>query len=156
MRKIILLSALTLLILLSGCATIVSGSKQKVTFTSTPAKAKVFVNDVEIGVTPFEAKLKRSVKKHNVKIVLDGYKPYETVLTRKFNGWYIGNIALGGLIGIVVDISTGAVYRISDKEVNVNLENNISMTKVDNDLNVAVVMEVNEDLEDIGQLEKAN
>ena len=30
------------------------------------------------------------------------------------------------------------------------------MTKVDNDLNVAVVMEVNENLEKIGQLEKAN
>ena len=55
-----------------------------------------------------------------------------------------------------MDLSTGAVYRISDSEVNVALENNISMTKTTDGLNVAVVMEVNESLEKIGQLEKTN
>ena len=154
MRKIILFSVLSLSILLTGCATIVSSSKQKVSFTSTPAKATVFVNNINLGVTPFVAKLKRSVKTHNVKIVLDGYKPYETKLTRKFNGWYIGNIAFGGFIGLIVDASTGAMYKISDSEVNVALENSISMTKTNDGLNVAVVMEVNENYEKIGQLER--
>lgn len=154
MRKLIFLSALSLSILLTSCATIVSGSKQTVKFTTTPIAAKVFVNNVQIGVTPFEAKLKRSVKTHNVKIVLDGYKPYETKLTRKFNAWYIGNIAFGGLIGIVVDLSTGAVYKISDEEVNVTLENNISMVKSNDGLNVAVVMEADENWVKIGELEK--
>ncbi len=154
MRKLIFLSALSLSILLTSCATIVSGSKQTVKFTTTPVAAKVFVNNVQIGVTPFEAKLKRSVKTHNVKIVLDGYKPYETKLTRKFNAWYIGNIAFGGLIGIVVDLSTGAVYKISDEEVNVTLENNISMVKSNDGLNVAVVMEADENWVKIGELEK--
>lgn len=156
MRKIILLSALSLFVLLTSCATIISGSKQKVSFTSTPAKAIVFVNNINLGVTPFEAKLKRAVKTHNVKIVLEGYKPYETQLTRKFNGWYIGNIAFGGIIGLIVDASTGAMYKISDSEVNVSLENNVAMTKTVDGLNVAVVMEVNENLEKVGQLEKAN
>jgi hypothetical protein len=156
MKKTTFLAVVVFSFLLTSCATIVSGSKQKVSFTSAPAKATVFVNNINLGITPFETKLKRSEKLHKVKIVLEGYKPYETTLTRKFNGWYIGNIAFGGLIGIIVDLSTGAVYRISDSEVNVALENNISMTKTTDGLNVAVVMEVNESLEKIGQLEKTN
>ena len=155
MKIISFLSILTAL-LLTSCATIISGSKQEVNFTSTPAQATVFVNNVQLGTTPFVTKLKRSVKKHNVKIVLDGYKPYETVLTRKFNGWFFGNIAIGGLIGVIVDLSTGAVYGISDSEVNVSLENNISMTKNSDGIYIAVVMEADENLEKIGQLEKTN
>ena len=155
MKIISFLSILTAL-LLTSCATIISGSKQEVNFTSTPAQATVFVNNVQLGTTPFVTKLKRSVKKHNVKIVLDGYKPYETVLTRKFNGWFFGNIAIGGLIGVIVDLITGAVYGISDSEVNVSLENNISMTKNSDGIYIAVVMEADENLEKIGQLEKTN
>ena len=155
MKIISFLSILSAL-LLTSCATIISGSKQEVNFTSTPAQATVFVNNVQLGTTPFVTKLKRSVKTHNVKIILDGYKPYETVLTRKFNGWFFGNIAIGGLIGVIVDLSTGAVYGISDSEVNVSLENNISMTKNSDGIYIAVVMEADENLEKIGQLEKTN
>lgn len=154
MKKIVFLSVLTISLVVTSCATIVSGSKQKVSFNSTPAKASVFVNDVQLGYTPFEAKLKRGVKVHKVKIVLDGYKPYEATLTRKFNGWYMGNIAIGGLIGMIVDISTGAVYRISEKELNVSLENNVSMTKFKDEVYVAVVMEADKNLIKIGELEK--
>ena len=155
MKKIIIANFILLISLsLTNCATIVSGSKQKVSFTSSPAKATVYVNDVQLGVTPFETKLKRAVKLHKVKMVLDGYKPYETTLTRKFNGWYVGNIAFGGLIGIIVDLSTGAVYRISDSEVNVALENNISMSKNDDGIYFAVVMEADKNWTKIGNLEK--
>ena len=154
MKKNIFLSVLVISLVVTSCATIVSGSKQKVSFNSTPAKASVFVNGVQIGYTPFETKLKRGVKAHKVKIVLEGYKPYEATLTRKFNGWYMGNIAFGGLIGMIVDISTGAVYRISEKELNVSLENNVSMTKNKDEVYVAVVMEADKNLIKIGELEK--
>jgi uncharacterized protein YceK len=151
MKKIVFLLVLTISLVVTGCATIVSGSKQKVSFNSTPAKASVFVNDVQLGYTPFETKLKRGVKVHKVKIVLDGYKPYEATLTRKFNGCYI---AIGGLIGMIVDISTGALYRISEKELNVSLENNVSMAKFKDEVYVAVVMEADKNLIKIGELEK--
>jgi uncharacterized protein YceK len=154
MKKTIFLSVLVISLVVTGCATIVSGSKQKVSFNSTPAKASVLVNGVQIGYTPFETKLKRGVKAHKVKIVLEGYKPYEATLTRKFNGWYIGNIAFGGLIGMIVDLSTGAVYKISEKELNVSLENNVSMTKNKDEVYVAVVMEADKNLIKIGELEK--
>jgi hypothetical protein len=39
-------------------------------------------------------------------------------LTKKFNAWYLGNIIFGGLIGIVIDPITGAIYELSPDQVN--------------------------------------
>ena len=100
MRKTIISSSLALTLLVSSCATIVSGSKQNVKFTSNPSTATIFIDEVEVGKTPFEIKLARK-SEHSVLIKLEGYQTYETKLTKKFNGWYIGNILFGGLIGII-------------------------------------------------------
>jgi len=58
-----------------------------------------------------------------VKFELDGYQLYQTRLTQKFNGWCFGNILIGGLIGIVVDVSTGAMYTLSPSVINVDMSN---------------------------------
>jgi hypothetical protein len=50
-----------------------------------------------------------------------GYKPVEISLQRRVDGWVFGNILMGGLIGIIVDFSTGAAYRLTPEEVNVVL-----------------------------------
>ena len=83
MRKFTIALFASSLFLLTSCATIISGSKQKVSFKSTPAEASIFINEVEIGKTPIEKKLERK-KEYDVKIVLDGYKPFETKITKKF------------------------------------------------------------------------
>lgn len=70
--------------LMSSCATIVSGSKQVVKFYSTPSAATVIIDGVERGKTSFETKLKRA-EEHTVVIKLEGFKTYDTKLTRKFN-----------------------------------------------------------------------
>jgi hypothetical protein len=54
--------------------------------------------------------------------VLDGYQPYETVLTRKTSGWVAGNIVLGGLIGLAIDFATGGAYILSPEQINAELE----------------------------------
>lgn len=106
----------------SSCATIISGAKQNVKISSTPSEAKVIIDSVEVGKTPFKTKLKR---KHNhvVRLELDGYQPYEVELKRKFNAWIIGNAMIGGAVGVIVDLATGSFYYLSPKEVSAELEN---------------------------------
>ena len=114
------LAAFCLLTLLSGCATIVSSTKQHVGVSSTPTGADVTVDDQLIGKTPVVANLKRK-NIHTIKIEMAGYKPYEIILTKKTNPWILGNIIFGGLIGLAVDAITGAIYKLTPEQVNAQL-----------------------------------
>jgi len=124
MRKEITFGAIALSFMLTVCATIFSGSMQTVKFTSNPSSATIFVDEVEAGKTPLEMKIPRR-NEHLVKMKLDGYQPYQTRLTQQFNGWCAGNIVFGGLIGLVVDMSTGAMYNLSPGEINAEMSNGI-------------------------------
>ena len=54
MKKTFMLLGVASLLFLSSCATIVSGSRQTVKFDSTPTNATVFIDETEVGKTPFE------------------------------------------------------------------------------------------------------
>ena len=69
MKKTILALSMASALMMTSCATIVSGTTQKVSFNSTPANASIFINEVEVGKTPFQTKLERN-KDHNVVIKL--------------------------------------------------------------------------------------
>ncbi|MCI0590309.1 MAG: hypothetical protein L0Y67_01665, partial [Gammaproteobacteria bacterium] len=73
------------------------------------------------ATTPGELILKRGEGPYRVTFKLDGYEPYSVMLTTESNGWYWGNLLLGGMIGMAVDSSTGAAYRLSPDEVKANL-----------------------------------
>lgn len=154
MRKTIFFLTLLSTLMLTSCATIVCGSKQEVSFNSTPTNASIFINEVEVGKTPFKTKLERN-KEHSVVIKLEGFKPYETKLTKKFNAWYIGNLVFGGLIGLIVDPVTGAIYQLSPKEVNAQLQQGTAFNKSKNgEIFIAVSLEKDSSWKKIGQLEK--
>ena len=69
------LATLTAGLVISACATIMHGSKQDVTFTSTPSNAKVLVDSMEVGHTPVVANLERKPR-HVVRIELEGYQSF--------------------------------------------------------------------------------
>jgi len=93
MKIIKTLLAFILLIGLSSCATIILGPTQSIGISSSPSKAKIFINNEEIGNTPKTVTLnKKDFKEIWVRIELDGYYPFETVLTRRTSGWVAGNI----------------------------------------------------------------
>ncbi|MFP9100288.1 PEGA domain-containing protein [Flavobacterium sp. RHBU_24] len=146
------LAAFALVLSATGCATIVSGSKQYVNFTSTPAKASILIDGNFEGRTPMDIKLVRK-KSHTVVIRLEGYKDFETKLERKFNAWYIGNIVFGGLVGIIVDPITGAMYKLTPGKINAQLSQATTSINGEILINVALVPEGTQ-LEKIGQLEK--
>lgn len=155
MRKSIISCSLALTFLASGCATIVSGSKQNVKFSSNPSTASIFIDEVEVGKTPFEIKLARK-SEHSVMIKLEGYQTYQTNLTKKFNAWYIGNILIGGLIGLVIDPITGAMYNLSPDEINAEMSKGTAFNSSKKDVYIAVVLNVDPNWKKIGQLEKVN
>lgn len=149
--KSIVLSAV---LLLSSCATIISGSRQNVEINSEPSAAQVYINEIEIGNTPVQKNLKRN-QVYNLVLKLDGYETYETKLERKFNAWYIGNIVFGGLIGIIVDPITGAIYKLKPEEINGSPKSGTTYNTVNGKLFVKIRMVADSTAEKIGQLKKS-
>ena len=155
MKKSIIACSLALTLLLSSCATIVSGSKQNVKFVSNPSSATIFIDEVEVGKTPFEMKLARK-SEHQVMIKLEGYQTYQTSLKKKFNGWYLGNILFGGIIGLIIDPITGAMYNLTPEEINAEMAKGTAFNYKKGDVYVAVALEIDPSWKKIGQLEKTN
>lgn len=95
--------------LMSGCASIISGSSQEVTFQSQPDGATVTVNGKILGRTPLTTNLK---KKSDQKLTFEkeGYKTDTMQLSTRMDSWFWGNILIGGLIGSTTDGISGAVH----------------------------------------------
>lgn len=104
------------MLLFSGCATLIHGSRQGMTITCEPRVANVFLDGSKIGQTPLFTKLSRA-HNHKIRITLEGYQPYEVDLKRKLDGWIFGNILIGGAIGVGVDALTGSMFRLSPKDI---------------------------------------
>jgi PEGA domain len=106
---------------LANCASILCGTKQTVQITSQPPGAAVKINGTDSGVTPTKAELSRR-DTHRVGMTLAGYKPKETVVEPGFNPVVLGNILIGGLVGLIVDGCTGAWCKLNPGKVEAVLE----------------------------------
>lgn len=147
---------LFILVSLNSCATIINGTSQQINITSTPIEAKVTIDGVEIGKTPYIADLKRK-DNHIVKIELEGYKTEVITLNGKTSGWFFGNCLFGGVIGMAVDAITGGMYILQPEEIKQNLKHEKQQTLNDEGtLYIKFVLDVDPKWEKIGQLTKSN
>jgi hypothetical protein len=138
---------------LAACATIMHGTKQGVGISSTPSSASVTINNMPRGMTPLVADLSRR-DNHIVKIVLDGYMPFETTLTRKVSGWVWGNVLFGGLIGLAVDAITGGLYNLTPEQIaGVLQKQNADLLYKKDRLYIAVVLSPEPTWQKIGMLQ---
>lgn len=135
-RSRLLLAALGPTVALQlGCATIIKGGAENVSFKSNPSDADVRVIDARTGTTVASGKTPLTVKldrgagyfkgaKYNVVIEKPGFSKKEFVVDSSLMvGWYIfGNVLFGGLIGwFIVDPATGAMWTLDPDETNVEL-----------------------------------
>jgi uncharacterized protein YceK len=143
------LTALTL----SGCATVMHGTEQEVSFASTPADARVTVDSQSIGNTPVMLDLSRK-RTHVVRIELDGYAPYEANITRHTSGWVLGNLLIGGVVGIAVDAIGGGLYNLSPSQLEAQLGTTASVEKTKDGMAVMVVLKSDPAWQRIGTLSR--
>lgn len=109
-----------LIFIQASCATVVSGKSQDVHIRSKPSGADVKIDGIERGATPLIASLARK-KRHTIEITRTGCSPVIQATRRGFNWWYLGNLILGGVIGLIVDPITGAIFEVSPDEINADL-----------------------------------
>ena len=109
-----------LLLVQAGCASIVSGKTQDVMIHSRPTGAHILIDGAVSGTTPMVANLVRK-QRHTIDISKEGYVKVTRGTTKGFNWWYIANLLFGGVIGLIVDPITGAMFEVKPGEVNVEL-----------------------------------
>ena len=128
----------------SSCATIFSGNTSLVTVHSEPSKATITITDrkdkvVYSGHTPANFRLKSGAgfftkASYNVKFELAGFDDRIVPIRSTINGWYFGNILIGGALGmLIIDPATGAMWKIKNNFIDEKLapkQNNITSLKI--------------------------
>ena len=110
-----------LIIITTSCASYVSGNTTKITFKSQPVGAEIKLNGDVIGKTPMTVELNNKVT-GSISIEKQGYKPSHIPLKKSLNGWILGNLVPGGLLGFATDFVGGAAYDIdNDKDITIIL-----------------------------------
>lgn len=115
-RRLLMLVLCALIMLASGCATIATGKFQNVPITSDPPGAKVRADTGESTTTPGGLLLYRN-KSYNLTAEYPGSEPQQAQLKNKVQGWFWGNILLGGIVGGIVDIASGSCDELLPKKV---------------------------------------
>ena len=123
-------------------ATIVSDSDYAVSINSTPDSAhfEVFNESglkVANGHTPNTIMLSAGAgffdgETYTIKLTKTGYKPTTYVMKSGIDGWYIGNIFLGGWLGmLIIDPATGAMYTLPERiDVNMDMDKQLSLVDI--------------------------
>jgi len=113
--------AISLSLLLSGCATIINGTSQKIMVTSEPAGATVQADGGRDYTTPVKLRLERR-RDHELVFRKEGYKTAKVALTHVLSESVCGNLFLGGPLGWIFDIFAGTQYKLIPNPAHVKLE----------------------------------
>ena len=121
-RSILLLS---LAVASTGCATIMKGTTQNVNVSSSPVGATVTIQSstgVEVfqGATPASTRLPKK-REYAVTVSAPGYEEVRVPITQSLEGWYIGNLLCGGIVGGIVDAVNGAMWHLEPESISVSL-----------------------------------
>jgi hypothetical protein len=101
------------------------GRYQQVPVNSSPSAANVSVDcgngTQAAGQTPVTVNLKRNAEPCTLSVSKDGYEDAKVAFAKSISGWTWGNLAIGGIIGWIVDGADGAIYNRVPDTVSVNL-----------------------------------
>jgi hypothetical protein len=110
-----MLVALGLFAMLPACATMVAGTSQDVVVDTDPAGASCDLKRsgetlTTLAATPGKVNVSRSKNDIDVMCRKEGFAQAGTKIVPSFNGATIGNVLVGGLIGVMVDAASGANF----------------------------------------------
>ena len=141
---------------LSSCASIVSKSTWPVTFSSNPSGANIKIKDtkgreVYNGATPTTLSLNSSSgffqpAHYEVEATHPGYRSSNGAITARMNGWYVGNLLFGGLIGLlIVDPATGAMYKLPESySLNLSKSSGVATTSPNGNNHTPQIISIND------------
>ncbi|CAM3829898.1 hypothetical protein [Parendozoicomonas haliclonae] len=123
LKKTLAACAVAASMTLTGCASIISDSQYPVSLQSTPDGASFTVTNksgvtVHSGITPSTVTLNSGAgffqgETYQVTFKKEGHAPSIITIDTSLDGWYIGNLLIGGLIGmLIVDPATGAMWKL--------------------------------------------
>jgi len=118
-------SVLAVAIIFAGCATIFKGTTQDISISSSPDKAIVTIKtmagvQVFSAATPVTAKLGKKYA-YIATIKLAGYTESTIQISQSMDGWFIGNLLCGGIIGMIIDYANGAMWDLQPESISVSL-----------------------------------
>ena len=116
-------------LLMTSCATVFTGTKDRITFNSTPSGATIYKDGVEQCKTPCTIRVKRSIGDTDIEYKLDGYETRLITLDKEFN--IVSVINLGNLLGWGIDALSGAVMKYDKKTYDITLSKNNKTSKIE-------------------------
>ena len=124
LKKSMLLSlSLATIVLMTGCATMISGSP-KISVKTNPAGAKIMVNsDVVCKSTPCVIDATNLENGDILVVSKSGFQQSKQITTKNFNNLvYLGALwGVAGVFSTTTDSSTGAMYKSSPNDVYIEL-----------------------------------
>ena len=120
MKKIFMLALVSLVIVMSSCASIVAPGPDIVTVNSNPSGADVLYNGKNVGKTPVEVEVDRDASA-NLTLEKEGYNTVSVSPDKVINGWVFGNAIFGAIPGLIVDFIFDNVTKYSVKPLNVTM-----------------------------------
>ncbi|MBS0273569.1 MAG: energy transducer TonB [Proteobacteria bacterium] len=98
---------------LSGCASVIKGSSQAIAIATPPTTGANCVLTSKEGswpvVTPGVVKVERSKEDIVIHCTKAGWQDATQTIPSNFEGWTVGNLLIGGVIGVGIDAATGAI-----------------------------------------------
>jgi hypothetical protein len=98
---------------LGACATVIKGGSQSVAITTPPTTgANCTLSDPEGTwnvVSPGVVTVPRSKNNMAVRCTKEGWQDAAGNIPSTFDGWTLGNILIGGVIGVGIDAASGAM-----------------------------------------------
>ena len=118
------------------------GQKEKYALSIDAVKFPKFLQSkgfyrIYLGKTPAKVKLKAgagffSRAEYQVKFSSPGYDDKIVPVNFKVDGWYFGNLFLGGVLGmLIIDPASGAMWKIESEFLNETLEKSTATTEAE-------------------------
>lgn len=121
MKKAKFFIAAMAVLLLTSCASILSGSRAKVTVVNddimTPVNLTYDGKTDRNVFLPYTMKIKRGFKPTTINASTKGYDDVSVDVKKTFNGTTLWNLLLGGVPGGAIDAATGAMMKPQSKEI---------------------------------------
>lgn len=108
-------------VLLGGCATLISGTTDELSFSSNVDPVKVYIDGLKVGETPLKVDVeKKAGEGRLVRFEKDGYETQEFKLRNKVD-WVIISDVSSVIISGGIDVLSGAIMEYSPKQYHIEM-----------------------------------